>query len=68
MPGYAHGLDAEGLDSGDHVGAEGRIPVEDQIPWCGVKGKGLAQLPNDPQRRGIETDVTHKVEHAAHDR
>ena len=57
MPGCAHGLDTEGLDSGDHMGAEGRIPVEDQILWRSVKGEGLAQLLNDPQRRGIETDV-----------
>ena len=42
------------------MSAEGRIPVEDQIPWSGVKGKGLAQLLNDPQRRGIEADVAVK--------
>ena len=53
----AFGLDAEALDRVDHLFAEVRGAVEDQILRCRVVRESLAQLLRDPRARRTPCDA-----------
>ena len=53
----AAGFDTHGLDESDHLSAEDRIAVENQVLRYRVKGDRLTQLLDHPCRRRIKGRV-----------
>ena len=50
-------LDAEGLHRRDDLRGEARVPIEDQMARPGVEGERLAELLDQPRRRGLPSDL-----------